>query len=193
MTQFCDDTKMSSLIQSINGQDNNDDIESINALLKNYPEDPRLHFLKGSCLAGHGQLIEAHASFSRAVDIAPDYSIARFQLGFFQLTSGESNNALKTWARLDTLPDDNYLKVFVIGLRHLIRDEFKDCIQNLQKGIALNAENPPLNNDMLLIINECNALLNNGSEGPENAFNKDDVTSATSALLGQFTDTDTQH
>jgi hypothetical protein len=115
------------------------------------------------------------------VDIAPDFAIARFQLGFFQLTSGESNNALKTWARLDGLPDDNYLKIFVIGLRHLIRDEFEDCIACLKKGISLNEENPPLNNDMNLLISQCEPLI-----GSEQQSADDDETSATSFMLNQF-------
>lgn len=188
MSTLCDDERMQSLMQGLQS-DAGSDIAMINQVLTDFPEDPRLHFLKGSILVGDGKLIEAHQSLSRAVEIAPDFAIARFQLGFFQLTSGESNNALKTWARLDGLPDGHYLKTFVIGLRHLIRDELQDCIDRLNEGIAANTENPPLNNDMQLLISEITPLLSAKSETDDD----EDVASATSILLSQYKNDNVKH
>ena len=51
-----------------------------------------------------------------AVALAPDFLIARYQLGFFELTSGEVDNALATWGPLLRLPEDNYLRQFVEGM-----------------------------------------------------------------------------
>ena len=184
MSNLCPEEEMQSLVTMMQ-TGTGDDLGSIDALLANYEEDPRLHFLKGSILVGEGKLIEAHGSLSKAVEIAPDFAIARFQLGFFQLTSGESNNALKTWARLDMLPEEHYLKLFVVGLRHLIRDEFQDCIDTLRKGMALNKENLPLNNDMKLIIEQCQPLIS----GEDGATQTDEAeTSATSFFLNQYSD-----
>ena len=84
--------------------------------------------------------------------------LARFQLGFFELTSGEAVRALATWEPLDTLPEGHYLGHFVTGLRHLIADRFADAIAALEAGIAVNDENAPLNRDMQLIIDECAGL-----------------------------------
>lgn len=184
MSNLCPEDEMQALVTTMQ-TGAGDDVSTVNALLERYEEDPRLHFLKGSILAGEGKLIEAHGSLLKAVDIAPDFAIARFQLGFFQLTSGESNNALKTWARLDMLPEEHYLKLFVVGLRHLIRDEFQDCIDTLRKGMAVNKENPPLNNDMQLIIEQCQPLISaTGSSENEEV----DETSATSFFINQYTD-----
>ena len=116
-------------------------------------------------MAGEGDLLNAHRFLSRAVELAPDFHIARFQLGFFQLTSGESNSALKTWAPLDALPDDHYLKLFSAGLRNLTRDEFAECVELLYFGIKNNIENLPLNNDMKLIIERCQPFLEDGAGG----------------------------
>ena len=116
----CDDQTMSELM-AVMEQDTKAGIQQASKILVNYPDDARVHFLQGSLLIETGDLIGAHNALKRAVEIAPDFAIARFQLGFFQLTSGESNEALKTWARLDMLPDDHYLSLFVVGLRHLIR------------------------------------------------------------------------
>lgn len=69
-------------------------------LLHEFPDDARLHFLYGSTLIGDGRLIEGHRALTRAVEIAPDFAIARFQLGFFQLTSGEPASALQTFGQV---------------------------------------------------------------------------------------------
>ncbi|HYD86000.1 MAG TPA: hypothetical protein VEA80_00855 [Vitreimonas sp.] len=152
----------------------------LDELLRTYPEDARLHFLRGSILIGEGRPIEAHQSLTRAVALAPDFAIARFQLGFFQLTSGEAQDALETWGRLDALPDAHYLRKFVDGLRCLIRDDFQGAIEALRAGIALNQENPPLNRDMELIINQCEPLLKAGGE------DDGEPVSETAFILRQF-------
>jgi len=171
----CPDEDLRTLIEAMN-EGAEAPLAIADALLVRYPDDARLHFLRGSMLAGSGRLIEAHDSLARAVALAPDYAIARFQLGFFQLTSGEADAALETWGRLDRLPHDNYLRIFADGLRALIRDEFSAAIQKLQSGLARNTENPPLNRDMQLIVDKISAL-QQGDDAP---------ISETSLILGQF-------
>lgn len=160
-----------------------------------FPDDARVHFLRGSLLAGAKRPIEAHASLSRAVALAPDFAIARFQLGFFELTSGEPARAQATWEPLRTqLPDDHYLRHFVAGLCDLIADRFRACIEQLETGIALNQENPPLNNDMRLIIDQCRPLADGGKRGTEaGEETPQEETSATSLLLGQLGGRGTMH
>lgn len=178
MPTLCDESDLKALLEAMRSAPN-DQIERVDQLLARTPEDARLHFLRGSMLAGAGRYIEAHQALSRAVQLAPDYAIARFQLGFFQLTSGETANALDTWGRLDGLSDGHYLRKFVDGLRCLIRDDFAGVLQNLVEGIALNNENPPLNNDMQLIIDRCRPLA-------EQAQSDSEPASETALLLQQF-------
>jgi len=154
MTNQCDQSQLQELLD-LYKTEAPERIEATQALIVAFPEDARLYFMLGSTLIGEGRLIEGHAALARAVDLAPDFAIARFQLGLFQLTSGEADNALGTWGRLDRLHDGHYLRHFVDGLRALIRDEFSTCIEHLRAGIALNTENPPLNTDMGLIIGKC--------------------------------------
>ncbi len=179
MTAICDDTTLMALVQDM--QDGKaDGVDRIDALLAQFPEDARLHFMRGSYLVGAGRLIEGHDGMSRAVALAPDFAIARFQLGFFQLTSGEAENALETWGRLDRLPDGHYLREFVDGLRCLIRDDFMGTIVHLRAGIAMNSENPPQNGDMQLIIDQCEAILSGA------AADADGAVSETSLILQRF-------
>jgi tetratricopeptide (TPR) repeat protein len=176
---LCNDDQFQALTTAISAGDG-DDIMHVDRALAGFPHDPRLHFLRGSLLAGIGRPIEALSSLKKAVELAPDFAIARFQLGFFQLTSGEAAAALSTWGPLALLPESHYLRIFVGGLTYLIRDEFPQAMEQLQLGIAANQENPPLNRDMQLIVDRVGAIGDNSAEGDDGS------TSATSFLLGQF-------
>lgn len=178
MDTQCDEALIGALLERA-GKSETDGLNEADRLIDRFPEDARLHFLRGSLLAAAGRAIEAHAALSRAVALAPDFALARFQLGFFELTSAEPDRALATLLPLDALPEGHYLRLFVAGLRHLIRDEFPATIAALGAGIAANAENPPLNRDMQLLIDRCREV-EQGSAAPASEV------SATSMLLGQL-------
>jgi tetratricopeptide (TPR) repeat protein len=160
-----------------------DDAEqALDRLVATYPRDARLHFMKGSILAGVGRSIEAHRSLAKAVELAPDYSLARYQLGFFELTSGEAQKALGTWGPLLAESEESYLRKFVEGMTHLIRDEFARAIATFEEGVVLNVDNEPMNNDIRLLIAECHKLQRSSTaRGSE-----DSELSATSLMLDQL-------
>lgn len=185
MSRLCDEQTLLDLTQALN--DDAGVIDRIDEVLQSYPEDARLHFLKGSMLITLDRPIEAHRALGRAVALAPDFAIARFQFGLFQLTSGEADKALETWGPLDRLPAENYLRRFADGLRSLIRDEFADATTKLREGIRLNQDNMPLNRDMQMLIDKCELLM-------ANALTDDATTaSSTTLILQQFKDRSSMH
>ena len=185
MTGRCPDAEMEALMTAL-AQGADAAFGEIEALISQYPQDARLHFLRGSLLAGAGRAIEAHAALSEAVTLAPDYALARFQLGFFELTSGEPARARRTWEPFDRqLAPNHYLMRFANGLRHLIEDRFEAAIEELEAGITVNDENQPLSDDMQRIIAECRKQLGPSEEGGE--------ASATSLLLDQLAARGTMH
>jgi hypothetical protein len=182
LSLLCDDDRLQAVVGTIE-QDSEAGLEAIERALAEFPEDARLHFLRGSLLIGARRFVEAHSALELAVSLAPDFQIARFQLGFFELTSGEAEAARVSWAPLkQVLSASHYLAEFVSGLEALIADRFADCIAALSRGIAANSENPPLNHDMELIIEKCAELL---VQKPETGQQDDpDDVSAASFLLG---------
>jgi tetratricopeptide (TPR) repeat protein len=175
---LCDDERMEQVLAEAQA-DGLGGVAIVEEALAAFPLDPRLHFLKGSLLIGLKRFVGAHKAMSRALEIAPDYHLARFQLGFFELTSGEVDAALDTWQSLDRLPDGHWIRLFAQGLRDLAADRFAACISALRAGIAANDENPALNDDMRLVIAECEKL----GDPVADELDSPEV-SATSFLLG---------
>ncbi len=152
-----------------------------------YANDARLPFLQGSVLAGLGRFTEAHAAMAKAVQIAPGYTVARFQLGLLELSSGDAAAARATWQPLQSLPSDNPLHVFTRGLDRMIDDDFPAAISLLEQGIALNTELPPMNRDMVLLIDR---MREKTGTAPLPA---DEDGSGVHFLLRQFDLKDTKH
>jgi tetratricopeptide (TPR) repeat protein len=154
----CPEDRLGTLVAALSANEPNA-MHELDALMASYPSDARLHFLKGSLLAGAQDYTAARREMRRAVDLAPDYAVARFQLGLLILTSGEPHAALEAWGPLHALPPDHFLRLFVRGLTHLINDEFSDAISLLAQGVAHNNENPAMNRDMQLVIEEARLKL----------------------------------
>jgi tetratricopeptide (TPR) repeat protein len=133
-------------------------------LIASYPRDGRLQFLRGSMLATGKQYDEARAAMRAAIDLAPYFWLARFQLGLLELTSGLPAEAIQTWAPLRDLAADNPLRLFSDGLQALIRDEFAEAVGKLRQGIGANIDNPPLNSDMQMMIDKIQSA-DGGSSG----------------------------
>jgi len=182
--QLCDDGTLQLIIATAGGNAEGA-VAMIDTALATWPADHRLHFLRGSLLVGLKRFVGAHQAMARAVSLAPDFTLARFQLGFFELTSGEPEAARATWQPLKlALTPGSWMLFFVQGLEHLINDCFAECIACLEEGIRLNDENLPLNTDMTLIIDKCRDLL--GPDAVAESTEEPQI-SATSFLLGHRT------
>jgi Flp pilus assembly protein TadD len=150
---LCPDDKLAAVINELQADDNAG-LEMIASFMQSYPLDPRLHFLSGSVLAGLQRYSEGRSAMARAVEISPEYSLARFQLGFLDLTSGNAVEAIGVWQPLFSLSDNEPLRVFAEGLTHLINDDFSEARRLLEKGMVMNRGNPAINADMQLILDE---------------------------------------
>ena len=101
---------------------------------------------------------------TQAITLNPELHTAVFQLGLLYLTQGQPDQAAQTWAPLATLPENDPLRLFSLGLQHLAKDEFTQCQALLEEGIKNNRSNPALNADMQRILGEIAALGNQTTE-----------------------------
>jgi tetratricopeptide (TPR) repeat protein len=181
----CPDDILLGLVERLSG-DGESGAKELSKLLRSYPNDARLHFLDGSLLAGAQDYDAAQMAMRRAVELSPDYGLARYQLGFLLLSRGEAHAAQEAWGPLHGLPSDHFLRLFADGLTHLIHDRFEDAIIRLEEGIAANDLVEPMNNDIRLIIAEAKVKLAEGVQG-------ETVTSSAHLLLQQAALKSTRH
>jgi tetratricopeptide (TPR) repeat protein len=149
--QFCDDTTLK-LAQQLMSQASAEAADQLDRLASSYPSDPQLSFLVASMRISVGRLVLAHEAFLRTLELAPHFALARYQYGFFLITSGEVARALEIWGPLDLLPSDHYLRHFVNGMRCLVHDDIKEAALCFAAGINSNQDNEPLNSDIRLLM-----------------------------------------
>lgn len=186
---FCPDADLTALAATIT-EDAEQGLLELAAALAAYPGDPRLHFLQGSVLAGQARYAEGIQAMRRAVDLAPGYDVARFQLGFLHLTSGDASAALQSWAPLRDLPSGSSLRWFVEGLTHLSQDAFAEAVAALQEGMRQADVIPEMAADMQKIVD---ALPDAGQASSDGEDAQAGQTSADHLLLQRYMFDDTRH
>jgi hypothetical protein len=158
-------------------------LTEIDRLLDAHPDDPRLYFLKGSLLAGVQRYVEGRGAMRTAIQIAPHYDLARFQLGFLELTSGMPDAAEETWQPFENLPTDAPFRLLSEGLICLGRDSFEDAERLLKLGMEGNADHPLINADMQLLLDEVANKIPQNHNPSQGVI---DASSAVGQMLQQF-------
>jgi len=148
---LCPDAEIAELAALVD-EDEAAGLAALTQRLVEFPADPRLHFLVGSLRAGAKDYEGARIAMRRAIEIAPGYALARFQLAMLLMTSGEFPAALEVLHPLIAAAPASYLEWFAAGADHFMRDDFESAASALRQGLALNTENAPLNHDMALLL-----------------------------------------
>ena len=110
------------------------------------------HFLAGSEHANAGNLELAEAAFARAVLLAPEFALARYQLGLLQFSSRRPAMALVTWQPLFELPSADPLGHFVRGFEALARDSFTEALEHYREGLACSHINQAMASDIQQVV-----------------------------------------
>jgi len=112
------------------------------------------YFLMGAEYAALGQMGEAEAGFANAVLMEPGLTMARYQLGLLQFSSGRPALGLVTWQPLLTLGPEDPLPHLVRGFEALGHDQFDIARQHFQDGVARITANTALAEDIHRVIQE---------------------------------------
>lgn len=118
------------------------------------PDEGRLHYMLGAEHAQIGLYERAREEMARAVELDPSLVTAHFQLGLLWITSGRPAEAEAAWKPLDKLGKEHFLVLFKTGMLHLARDEFRQCVECLERGIQGNHFNEALNDDMRRVMRD---------------------------------------
>ena len=69
-------------------------LDTVEALIKEDPQEPLFFNISGACYAGLGQLDTAVKSYKQALAIKPDYAEAHYNLGATLQGLGQLNSAV---------------------------------------------------------------------------------------------------
>lgn len=124
------------------------------------------HFLMASEHATAGDFIAAELSFACAVLLAPDFPLARYQLGLLQYSTKRAAVALVTWQPLLLLPANDALPHFVRAFTALAQDDFAEALAHFRSGLACEVANPALEGDIVQLVDAVEKL-HEGTPDPQ--------------------------
>ncbi len=111
------------------------------------------HYLLGAEYAQIGMYERAVDEIESALALDPALTTARLQLGLLWIGGGAVERAESVLAPLAELAPDEALRHFGAGLCLLIHNQLDEAVLRLEQGVALNASNAPLDQDIRKIIN----------------------------------------
>jgi tetratricopeptide (TPR) repeat protein len=116
------------------------------------PDSGAAHFLLGSEYAALGDISRAEQHISTALLLAPQWHVARYQLGLLQFSDGRAPAALLTWQPLLGLEDTSPLPHWVQGFMALAHDDFEAARTLFEAGLQRNADNAAMSADIHRIL-----------------------------------------
>jgi len=148
-----------------------------------FPTDARPQFLMGSELAAAGRIDEAEAALANAVLLAPDFHIARYQLGLLQFSAARVAAALVTWAPLAALNEDSPLRHFVQGCATLAQDDLVCARARFEAGLSLDGEKSPAAADVEKVLR---ALPHASGDAPSPQLAREETSGRLHVLISNY-------
>ncbi|HTD29705.1 MAG TPA: tetratricopeptide repeat protein [Xanthomonadaceae bacterium] len=145
-------------LDAVNQDHHADAVSMLKTLLERDPNHVFATYLLAAEHAQIGMMDRAEEGFRRTVQLAPDFPIARFQLGQLFLVKGDTAGARSTLTPLANLPGNLALSNYARGLIAAADENAGEAIRHLQDGLACPQEIPALTSDMRRVIDNLLAL-----------------------------------
>ena len=118
----------------------------LKTLLERDPSNVIATYLLAAQHAQLGMMDSAEAGFRAAVAQAPDFPVARFQLGQLLLVKGAGEEAAEVFAPLTT--GQGALGAYARALSAIAREDVPTALAELEQGLAQPQDIPALEGDM---------------------------------------------
>lgn len=132
-------------------------------LVEREPENFHGHYLLAAEHMQLGMVDRAEEGFRRAVALAPDFPLARFQLGQLYLVKGDAVAAKSTLGPLLDLPPGSALPCYAQGLIAVADEDGAGAIETLRAGLACEQDSLPLASDMQRLLAQLLATQGDGA------------------------------
>jgi tetratricopeptide (TPR) repeat protein len=152
-------------LDAINQDKHADAVSMLKTLLERDAKHIFGNYLLAAEHAQLGMMDRAEEGFKKTVEMAPDFPMARFQLGQLYLVKSDSTAAKTVLAPLAELPAGQALSAYAKGLIAAANENVNEAISQLQTGLGCEQEIPALAKDMQRVLNNLEALAGNGDSG----------------------------
>ncbi|WP_433851518.1 hypothetical protein [Stenotrophomonas nitritireducens] len=147
-----DDELLHLSLDAINGARDADAVVLLKVLTGRSPGNPLAYYLLAAQHAQTGLMDRAEQGFKRAVELAPEFAMAHFQLGQLMLVKGDAAAAAHEFRQVRS--DDPAIACYAEGLCALAEERPADALASLQRGLGLPQAIPALAQDMRRLIDE---------------------------------------
>lgn len=145
-------------LEAVNGDRTAEALDLLKALLERDPSHVFATYLLAAEHAQLGMLDEAERGFGRAVELAPDFDIARFQWGQIFLSRGEPAAARSALQPLAEKGAGDALCFYARGLIAAADEDASVAIAELERGLACPQDIPALASDMRRLADTLGAV-----------------------------------
>tara|TARA_B100000795_G_scaffold244171_1_gene208541 strand:+ start:67 stop:1830 length:1764 start_codon:yes stop_codon:yes gene_type:complete len=133
--------KVDSVIELFTNGKISDALDSIELLIKDYPNESILFNIRGACYAALGKLEDAVQNYQNALVIKPDYSDVSYNLGNVLRDLGQLEDAVKSYKKtLDIEP--LYLAAqYNLGVTFQELGQLDDAAEQYEKALNIKPDN----------------------------------------------------
>lgn len=150
-------------LAAMNGARDADAVVMLKTLVERTPDHAYGQYLLAAQHAQMGLMDRAESGFRAAVQLAPEFPMARFQLGQLLLLKDERQEARETLAPLQSA-DDSALSAYASALIALGDEQLALAAEHLEAGLTKPQPIPALAEDMRKLRTSLDARMEQGSE-----------------------------
>nr|AAR38495.1 TPR repeat protein [uncultured marine bacterium 583] len=133
-------TEINSLIALYSSGQIQEALDSVGALIKEYPNDPLLYNLSGICYKTIGELDEAVKSFEKALAIKPDYTEVNYNLGLTLQDLGQLDAAVKSYEKAIAIKPDYANACNNLGVTLQELGQLDTAVKSYEQAIAIKPD-----------------------------------------------------
>jgi protein O-GlcNAc transferase len=132
--------KINSMIALFSSGETQEALDAVEALIKDYPNEPVLFNISGACYAGLGQLDNAIINYEKALSINPNYSEAHYNLAGTLQELGQLDGAVESYKKSLSLNPNHAEAHNNLGNTFQKLEQLDSAITSYQKSIAIKPD-----------------------------------------------------
>ena len=155
-------TEINSVITLYSNGQIQEALDSVEILVKDYPNEALLYNVSGACYAGLGQLDTAVKRYKQAIEMKPDYAEAHNNLGNAFRDLGQPDSALKSYKQALTIKPD--FAEAHNNLGNALKDlgQLDDAIKSYEQALDIEPDSAEAHNNLgiaLMIFGQLDGAL----------------------------------